>query len=83
MDGYKPRLNALTGEGQGHAAALNVAAGNVSKLEISLVPSEPQVEVEHLKIRHIYLQVFDIEDGKSDICGRCSSEHLLAMAAGR
>ena len=44
MDGYKPRLNALTGEGQGHAAALNVAAGKVSKLEISLVPSDPHVE---------------------------------------
>eukprot|EP00435_Cladocopium_sp_Y103_P027212 s1020_g6.t1 len=62
VDGYKPKLHALTGEAQGYAAALNVHAGTKADLEISLVPSEPNIEVEDLKIRQIYLQISDIED---------------------
>ncbi|CAL1155438.1 unnamed protein product [Cladocopium goreaui] len=71
VDGYNPKLHALTGEAQGYAAALNVAwrsggtgvhAGTKADLEISLVPSERNIEVKNLKIRQIYLQISDIED---------------------
>eukprot|EP00434_Breviolum_minutum_P026143 symbB.v1.2.023115.t1/scaffold2083.1/size104221/5 len=61
VDGYNPKLHALTGEAHGMAAALNVHTGSVANLEISLVPSE-DIEVDHLKIHQIYLQISDIED---------------------